>query len=205
MQPYQQASEEYTRQSGLPGQAIKKIAGTAIGIAGGGAVLNRVLPFLNKNIPTELARKGLERIDPRFGKFINGAVNNGQTVEGAMDFIKNKIAPEEEQKSAKQDRNIIEQYSPELFQFLNEHIKKGNTPLQAAGLARLASNSNKFEKIIKKIEEDHKTPWSSIIESVFGTGQTAQPPSQGQQTQQIPQGNNSDAAILEAMGKILKM
>lgn len=216
MQPYQEASEEIRRQGQLPIKALKTAAsiGTSVASAyAGGATLSRVLPFLSNYIPQNIATKGLEKIDPRFGKFINTALSAGKSFDEIKDFIKDKAQGAEEPKD---NRNIIQQYSDQLAAFLENHIKNGRQPLEAGALAQL---DPKFQKIINKIEKDHKSPWSSILQSIYGKGDMAQaqgaqsPSPMGtqmqasppMQTQAQPQGGNADQALLAAMQKILQM
>lgn len=184
MQPYQSAAQEISRQGELPIEIAKK--GASIGSAAataylGGGAINRVLPFLSKYIPENLVKKGLSKIDPRYGKFIDKALSNGQTIEDVKNFIGEKIqdSPEAKQ-NAKQNLNIIEQESPELHQFILDQIKKGKTPTQAGASAY---HDKKFMNAINKLKNTHKTNWDKLIETVYGSGQTAQP----QQTQ--PQNN----------------
>ena len=205
MQPYQEASEEVNRQKNQPAQDI----GSAISLGGsalaGGALLGRVAPFLSRFIPTSLAVQGLSKIDPRLGNFINGAIQNGHTANDALDFIKSKVMPEQEQQqqaqepqqpqapeqqSAPDQRNILEQYSPELYQRIKAHVQSGMAPEKAAMMVSKAYSAKQFLPIIKKMEEDHKTPFASIVQSIFGGGQMAQKPQQQAQDQgqQQPQG-----------------
>lgn len=215
MQPYQEASEEMKRQGELPIKALQKAGGlglTATSGIGAGLILNRVLPLLNSFVPRDIAIKGLTRIDPRFGTFIQKALNSGQSFDQVRDFIKSKTEGGEiENKPKVQDqRTIIEQYSPELFQFLKSEIEKGRAPLEAGALAQL---QEPFKPIIKKISNDHKVPFSSILQSVFGEGiqqskkslpaQTEN--SQMQSISQPQQAINNDQALLAALDKILKM
>ncbi len=207
MQPYQEASEESIRQAKAPQNALMSAAKTGLSIGVGGKIASRVLPFLNSFIPSETAIKGLEKIDPRFGKFINGALRQGHNADDTLKFIKDQIAPKESKKEApKENRNIIEQYSPELFRFLKDHIDQGRSPIEAGALAQL---DNKFKKSIAELINDHKAPFSAILETAFGPSQqqskaVSQQPDQQKKppTQQPGQG---DAAILAALDKILKM
>ncbi len=176
MQPYQEASEEISRQGNAPLNIAKNVGGLASAGATtyfGGAAINRVLPFLSKYIPEELAIKGLNKIDPRFGKFINKAMAAGQTFEEVKDFIGSKVEEGVEQsKPAKENRNIVEMYSPELHQFIQEQIQSGRSPLEAGALASLGKKGGKdFKKIIEKMEKEHKSPFSAILQTVYGQGQ----------------------------------
>jgi|SRR5271166_2679934 len=150
---------------------IKGVAGAAAGTA----LASKVLPWLSEYIPTDLAMKGLNKISPKLGEILRKGQEAGLDLKEGFDFIKSKAEPKEEE-TPKENRSIIEQYSPELHQFLDQEIKKGRDVLQAGALAQ---NDKRFMKIIDKIQKDHKTPWSAILQSVFGGG-----PSQATQSQQ---------------------
>lgn len=190
MEPYQEAAQEIKSQGERPINFAKKAIGTGVAASTaylGGSAVNRVLPFLSKYIPESLFTKGLSKVDPRFGKFIEGAMSAGKTVDEIKDFIGEKFSEEGGPLDpSKQHRSIIEQYSPELYQFLKGEIGKGRSPTQAGALAK---NDKKFLNIIKKISKDHKTDWSAIIESVFGIGQKAQPGSEQSRREGLSQFN----------------
>lgn len=207
MQPYQEASEELRRQGQAPINALKKAASiglsagsVALGAGIGGISLNRVLPFLSKYIPQDLAIKGLSKIDPRFGTFINKALSAGKSIDEVKSFIKEKAVGNESQEkkeNPKDQRNIIEQYSPELHQFLKGEVTKGRPAIEAGAIAQ---SQDKFKNVIKKLESDHKTNFSSILESIYGGGQYAAPATQTPQPK-----NNIDESLIAALHKILKM
>ena len=207
MQPYQKA-EQKIRASGEGPINLVKNAGLTIAGAGaakfGASALGSLIPkvgaLISKYIPDDLSRKGLEKVDPRFKKFIQGAMNEGFDYDEIRNFIGEQVE-KTEQKRAIQAQNIIQQYSPELHQFIDQEIKKGRKPIEAGALAQ---NDKKFTNIIKKLTKDHKTPWSSILESVYGGGQTAQPEQQ-QQQMQPSQNGAGDEQIAAALQKILQM
>lgn len=179
MQPYQTASEEIRRQTEAPGKTLKNLGAIGSSIVGGAAatgalrgVLSKVLPFFSSQIPMDLATKGLSKVDPRIGNFLNKATQAGYGLKDAFSFFKDKASQGVEEASQPKDqRSIIEQYSPELHQFLVGEIKKGRSPFEAGAIAQL---QKPFMKIIEKIQKDHKTSFSSILQSIFGGGQTAQ-------------------------------
>lgn len=201
MQPYQEASEEILRESKLPGQALQTGVKTAAGLIGGGAILNKISPFLNKFIPPSIATKALSKIDPRFGKFIKSATDNGHTSEEALEFIKEKVS---EPEKPKENRSIIQQYSDELDAFIKNHIQQGRQPLEAGAIAQF---DPKFKKVIAQMEKDHKIPFSAILESTYGSAQQSQQPQQPipQQQPQQAQGGNNDQMLMAALEKILQM
>ncbi len=205
MQPYQEASREIQRQGEAPITALK----TAGAVAGSGLALKRVLPFLSKYIPQDFAIKGLSKVDPRFGTFINKALNEGADIDEVKDFIKSKVAPQEEEEepeaaqgqNPKDARNIIEQYDPELHTYLRQKIKAGESPIKAG---TQALTHGRFKRAIDKLTKDHKAQWADILQSVYGAGQgnpqQAQPPQQTapqQQAQPGPQQNQG--ALLQAI------
>jgi len=210
MQPYQEASQEIRRQGELPlktAQTLGSIGASAATAYLGGGVINSVLPFLSKYIPDDLAIKGLSKIDPRYGKFIDKALSAGKSIEEIKSFIGDKIQGKTEGEKPPEQRSIIEQYSPELFQFLKGEIEKGRAPLEAGAIAQ---SQESFKNIIKKMSEDHNAPFSSILESVFGGAQ--QPKKISSQTQQTSLQNqsqnrqiNGDQALLSALDKMLKI
>jgi hypothetical protein len=83
MQPYQEASEEFSKQSSRPFQAAAAIA-VPIAKAGIG---KRVASFLSKYIPQDLSIKGLSKIDPRLGKFAELSMEAGHSFDEVKDFI----------------------------------------------------------------------------------------------------------------------
>lgn len=91
----------------------------------------------------------------------------------------------------KEDRNIIEQESPELYQFILDQIREGHKPIQAGAVA---TTHKKFSNAIKKLMKTHKIPWSNIIESVFGAGDQALP-KVAENSGQLQQGQGSQALM----------
>lgn len=200
MNPYEKTAEEMKRQSEGP----KRFAKTAIGIGGALGVssflpiLSRAAPFLSQYVPEDLAIKGLSKINPKFGNFIQEALKGGYDFQEIKDFIGNQVN-ESQKQSPKENRNIIQQYSPELHQFIDQEIKKGLKPIQVGALAQ---NDKRFSQVIKKITKDHKLPWSSILESVYG-GQDQVQQTQQIETEQIQpqqnQGQGLDPQLMQLM------
>lgn len=176
MQPYQEAGEEQIQQRGRSFQAASAIA-------------TRAMPFLNAYIPAKLAIAGLNKIDGRLGKMFGEAEKLGYGIGEIKSFLTEKLSsPEKQQQNRPQsDRNIIQQYSPELHEFITTEVKRGRTPLQAGAMA---SNLDDFKNIIQTLTKDHKTPWSNIIETTYGVGSTPQ----DQRNERIEEGFASDNA-----------
>lgn len=168
-------------------------------------MVKKVLPFLSKYIPEDIFVKGLSKVNPKFGTFIQKALSNGKSTDEIKEFIDGKInAFESESTSAQPSRNIIQQYSPELHEFIEQEIQAGRSPLEAGALASLDRKGKDFKKIIRKIEEDHKSPFSSILETVYGGKQTARPERQAESPEQANQqapgkGKEALMAILQKL------
>lgn len=179
MQPYQQASAEIQEQNAAPGQFLRKAASTALGLAGGSAAWNKIAPLVSNYVPQKLAQKGLSKISPWMGKLIAGAEKHGYSFDDIRNFLREKGEKEEQEQSnaleqkqkAQDQRGIVEKYSPELHSFILQEIKKGKSPIQAATDSTRGNPS--FTKLIKKITQDYRMPWSAIVESVYGTGVTS--------------------------------
>lgn len=204
MQPYQEASEEIKRQQSEPGRIARNIGSTALALTGSGALISKVAPFLSSYLPQNLAIAGLSKISPKMGKFINNAMEAGYSFDAVKEFIGDKLeqSKPQEKEQPKENRNIIQQYSPELFQFMQQEIQKGASPQEVAAVAKLNIQGKNFKNIIKKIEEDHKADFSAITESIFGGGQKAQaqPQPQGQAPQAQP--GQGQAALMAILQKI---
>lgn len=176
MQPYQQATEEQMKHQRLPG----KVAAVGASVAGGYAA-RKILPFLSKFISSDMEVKGLNKVEPRLGGAVQHALDLGYSQEEINEYAKSNLGLEEESKNkqestpAKQNRNIIEQYAPDLHNFITDLIKKGKSPIEAAAMATLDQTGRKsFKKHIEKLTKDHKTPWSAIVESIYGSAQQPQ-------------------------------
>lgn len=170
MQPYQQANEEQIRQRDAPYKMLGKAAG--IGLAGasaigGSALASKALTFLNEYIPEDFAIKGLSKLDPRLGKFIQTAKSGGQT----FDEIRSFVADKAEKAIEADQKNLIQKHSPELHMFLEDQIKSGLSPLQAGAKATV---DKKFSEAINKLTKEYKLPWSKILESVYGASEEGQ-------------------------------
>lgn len=197
-------------------KSIKNAGKSVLSLATGGTAVgltSKVIPFLSEHIPTALAIKGINKISPKLGGFLQHGMSEGLDVKEGLNFIKDKINASQE--PPKQNRNIIEQYSPELHKIISDGIKKGKSPLQAA---IEAVSDSKFAKIVQKIAGDHGTSFSAILESVYGPsnessrstnpfstsqtqGQSSSQPQESASNQQ-PQPGQGQQALMAILQKI---
>lgn len=201
LRPDERANEALIERSQAKNKAGKTVLKTAVGLgasaltAGFGAgIAGRILPFLSEHIPTDLAIKGISKVSPKLGGMLQKGMQSGLDLKEGLDYLKEKLSPQQQQNPS-QNRNIIEQYSPELHQFLTEQINQGRSPLEAGALAEV---SKKFQKEIKKLVTDHKTPFSALLETVYGGTQQEKP----QQNQQGGPGQQALMAMLQKLQQI---
>lgn len=166
----EKAAQTQIKQSRNESNNIKSLAKLGLGIAGG-AGLSGLANGLVSNALTQ---------NPQ-----SSSINPVEPVQ--------PNEPMQQPNQAPNNQNIIEQYSPDLHQFLLSEIQKGRSPIEAGALAQV---SGKFKKEIARITKDHKADWSAIIESVFGKGEVTQerPKTQG----------NADDRLTASMEKLLQ-
>ncbi len=178
-QPYRLAEEELKKRSTEPFEAAKKIASYGAGIVGTGSLISRALPLLSEFIPENVSKKGLSRLSPELKNFINQSEEVGYHFGEVRTFLSDKIRKEalqhqeklqkesekKEKNQAPVSQNIVAQYSPELHEFIVGEIQKGRNPLEAGALAQM---QQPFKSVIKKLTEDHRSPFSSILQTVYG-------------------------------------
>lgn len=190
---------------GNVGKGVKAASGLAsAGV--GGALAAKIMPFLNQYIPAGLAMKGINKVSPKLGAFLQKGQDMGMDVQDGLDFLKEQIGASQKE-TPKEDRNLIEQYDPNLFIYVRDLIKNGSSPIDAAAKAKKFLDK-KQQDVISKMEKDHKTDWGSIVQSVFGgegtgnqqQGQQQPLPPQGAQPQQ--QGGPGQQALMGILQKI---
>lgn len=185
---------------------LKSGAKTAVGLATSAAGLGlgaKILPFINEFIPTDLAVKGISKVSPQAGDLLRKGMSQGLDVKDGLQFLKESFAKQGEAKKTQENRSIIEQYSPELNQFIQGEIQKGRTPMEAGALAQLQKG---FKKVISQMTKDHNIPFSAILQTAFGEPGMAQgQPQQAQQPQGQPaQGQQQPGQGQQALMAILQ-
>lgn len=170
MQPYQQAAQAKRRGEEAPLNLLKN-AGLSFGAGAvaklGSSAINKMAPaigaLISPYVPENIAKAGLNKLDPRWGPFIDHAMEAGYTFDNFREFMGEKV--EKAQEPAKEERNIIEQYSPELHKFMEEQIKGGR---EAYAAGAIAQKDKRFASAIEKLQKDHKLSWADVIEQVYG-------------------------------------
>jgi len=193
MQPYQEATEETIKRGERPGVVATQAAKVGLGAAAsytGLPMAARVLPFLNKYIPAGLAVKGLSKVDPRLGNFVETALKNGGTIEEAKEFIKEKIDQDPAIQDVKKD-NPIFKFSKKLGKLIDDAIGTGHTIDEVEGMAR--SPGNKFKKDIDQIEKSFGMTFKDLLRSIYGGEKEKKP--EKKQLQAMPEQAMPDQRI----------
>ena len=169
---------------------LKKIPTLALG-AGASYLGAKVAPFLSQYVPLDLAMKGIDKVAPQIGNFLRKGQKMGLDLEEGLNFVKDKLKPAESSETAKEHRNIIQKYSPELHEFISQKVKGGMRPGTIALSLLKGKGNEKFRNIIGKIVKDYSTDFVSLVESLYGSesmgapqSQAALQPEQAQQPQQ---------------------
>lgn len=201
MRPDEEAAQTHIEQDEKFRSGIKRGVGTAFGLGAAGAstaIGSKIMPFLSQYVPADLAMKGINKVAPSIGNFLKRGQSMGLDIEEGLQFVRDSFSPKE---NAKDNKNIIQMYSPELHEFIVGEIQQGRSPLEAGALASLDRKGKDFKKIIKQIEKDHKAPFSAILETAYGgQGAAKQAPDPGQQP--AGQSGQGQAALMAILQKI---
>jgi hypothetical protein len=100
MRVERESAEREIEESERPERLAKKALSTGVSIAAGGLglgslgvgknMIKRLLPFLNKALPEEIAVKGISKINGKFGKFIEEGIKKGLPASGAIEYLRNE-------------------------------------------------------------------------------------------------------------------
>jgi hypothetical protein len=109
MEPYQKASESMRAGDEYHLRLLKNAGLTALGgaVAGTGSrIANTLVPavsaLINPHVPEHISKAGLNKVDPRFGKFIQGAMEmGGYSFDEVREYLGDKV------EKSKDKRNII--------------------------------------------------------------------------------------------------
>jgi hypothetical protein len=210
MNPSELAAGREAEQSYLGKNIATKAVGLGLSAAGAYTGLKRILPLLNKSVPSALAAKGLSKIDPRLGEFFKLLFANGYNIDQGMDYLRENVAgekPKEEGGAPPQEAvnnmvqsvqgqnqtvqggqdpyQIIDQYSPTVSDFLRQKITGGQPPQSAAAIAKQPSSSG-IDREVKSIEKTTGKNFVDWISELFGQQGGGQPQAPQQQINRPP-------------------
>jgi hypothetical protein len=190
LRPDEEAAEERIRQNkrmnSIPGNIAKAGVST---ILGGGAVsaglkmASKIAPFLSEHIPLDLAMKGISKLSPQLGKFLQKGQSMGLDIKEGLDMLRDKVAPKEPEQKKKTNQQIdIGQYSPDLQAFIEHWLSQGEEPATAAAVAKnVPQNQAKFKAAIDKIEADTGEDFIELVGKMYQGVNKGKKAQQGQQ------------------------
>ena len=152
MQPYQLASQAIREHAEILPETVKKTAllaanagGTAFAYKAGASLLKKALPLLSSFIPEDLAIKGLNKLDSRFGKFIQKSFSEGKTFDDVKEFIENK-SKEEEKKEEKKNASLKafneKLKNPSMLERETERFENGYWKIPEKGMQNPQNGQN---------------------------------------------------------------
>jgi hypothetical protein len=185
LRPDEEAAQANMQRERRFSENINKGVSSAVSLGGaalGASTFSKVLPFLSEHIPLDMAIKGISKVSPKVGDFLRRGQESGLDLKEGLEFIKEKISGNKQ--NLPEEKNAIQMHSQKLFDLVEEMINQGSSPMEAA--AKISSDQNS-QSIIKQMEKEYKADWYSIVESIFGKGDSAKRP----QEQQTPHPNSA--------------
>jgi hypothetical protein len=204
LRPDEEASQAHINYDKKAAGFIKKGIGLAAGTAGFSGA-SRILPFLNELVPTELAIKGLKKVDPRIGEFVEKTVQNGFSTNNVLDFLRDQFVKPPEQNPPQEttqqkehpilkEAKVFEANYPELAQALMRTMQNGQSAEAAAAILK---QSTPFSKSIKKFEKEIGKNFVDFVVDLMGNqNQSMQQPQANQVQQQVqPQAQQQSGGV----------
>lgn len=137
LRPDQEASSHEMEKARGRDKYLKKGIGTALGVAStGGAVglSSKLIPFLSKYVPIDLAIKGISKVSPKLGDFLKNGMSKGLDLKEGLDFLRTQLGKEEEAapiiSPEKQKETQVKQEAVKKFKVHKEKKEKKQTVFQ---------------------------------------------------------------------------
>lgn len=148
-------------------------------------MINRILPLLNKLLPNDIAFKGLQKLDPRIGRFLNIA-GAAYGADAALDFLRNKFqgSPQVDQSQMRPEEQAAQAQIANSRQLPNFIMGTAKGIAGGAGLAGLGAQAlgsitdqeipmgGPTDNPIKKFQDSYP----DIANALISTMQQGQPP-----------------------------
>ncbi len=168
LRPDEQVTESEIEKSKTRDSRTKSVLSTAAnaatGIVGGSMAL-KVLPFLSEYIPLEIAKKGIDKIAPKIGKFLDHGISQGLSLQSGLDYLKSEFIPEEGKEKRKEKKaNEIGQVSQDLQDFIEQQVQAGKSPDHAAATAMIKPE---FMEVTQQIEKQTGKPFPTSIRELY--------------------------------------
>jgi hypothetical protein len=129
LRPDEKASQHDIQKSHKFDKLLKKGVKSAAGLATaatGIGISSKILPFLSEFIPADLALKGISKVSPKIGDFLNKGLKAGLDLKSGLDFLKEKIQPEEEKEDKYQPLLDKAQQMQDRLSNLDSEVLQGS-------------------------------------------------------------------------------
>lgn len=188
MRPDELAAQRDIERSRDWDKGIKGAATTAVA-AGMGVAGSRLLPLLGEFVPMELAMKGINKIAPKVGDFLQRGQKAGLDLRDGLDFLKNQIERSAERKEESKINPFqnFENEFPRLSEALNRIVEQGQ-PAEAA--AAILKNASWAKSDINKLEKNVGKNFVDFVKEMFGSPQN----------QTIKQPQQMSSQVMQEMG-----
>jgi hypothetical protein len=132
-------------------------------------MITKVLPFLNKLIPSGLAFKGLSKVNPKIGKYLSAVTAAGYSADEALGYLREQFQGEEPQQGLRPDE-----------QAANARVSQGSQIPRALGkAAQIGAGAAGIGAV--------GTALPQVLSGLFGGKEQQAPTPENQQAQQQQQ------------------
>jgi hypothetical protein len=114
LRPDERSSQSRIEKSHELNKSIKKTGSTVLSLAAGvtgAGIASKILPFLSEYISADTALKGISQLSPKLGDFLNRGMAQGLSLKDGLEFIKEKISPENQERIDKSEDIIADMKS----------------------------------------------------------------------------------------------
>jgi hypothetical protein len=208
-------------------QAGATLAGSTALSMGYGPIAQKILPFLTRDLPLNVAMKGIQKYAPQVSDFLKKGQNMGLDIGKGMDFVKNSLATKVSEESKPLFERLIgnvdisslskaaQKKLESLVPIANQLEKKG----RKEGDAEVVKLKKQIDKILKQLSGSDKLSIDNIIkgaenlpslsseqeelqDAIMGQMDEEQQVPQPQPVQGEPQPGKGQQALMEILQKI---
>jgi hypothetical protein len=144
-------------------KTIKKTGSNALKLGAsliGGGIAARILPFLSEFISPEIALKGITKVNPKIGDFLNRGMNQGLSLTEGLKYLKRQLSGEGEYAGG-QEEEIEQPQQAQAPQQMNQEppvgslkaLLKGQPPIKQQAQGQPAQQSQGDAAIVAALEK----------------------------------------------------
>ena len=130
MRPDEKTGQTIQNREHAWNKTVKKVGSNALKLGStlaGVGIAPRLLPFLSEFIAPEIALKGITKISPKLGEFLNKGMNQGMALSEGLQYLKSQLSGEgqyagdnEEQQDQLSPTEQPQQAQPESLQSMSQ-------------------------------------------------------------------------------------